>query len=222
MIDMHELVNKAISHQAVVESSRRDIRDNEIRISDEQRKLDNLIKENHTTKFSYEYLDKLVKDESGKFIKSLNDMLNYAVKVIFFDKDYAIDIRVSDNNKATIHLIYDDEDGNRVEPDIQVCGGGIRSVIGVLCEIFFIFKYKAEPIMLCDESFSMISTQYLDPLFSLLDELANKNDLKILLITHDVRIENLSTVKNHYKIENGRSIKEEVIRDASSTVAAEA
>ena len=62
MIDFKELVNKTIEHKAVVDSSKRDIRNNEILIKQEQEKLSNLIRERDLTKFSYDYLDVLVKE----------------------------------------------------------------------------------------------------------------------------------------------------------------
>lgn len=217
MIDMKDLVNSAIAHQAVLKQSDRDIRDNNIRIEEEQRKLNNLINENKLTKFSYEYLDKLVKEESGKFIKNISDMLNYAVKTIFFDCDYNIEIRTEDN-RTTIRLRYINDDGQQVDADIKDCGGGVRSIIGCLLQCFFLMKYKAEPILFLDESLSQISNAYLPVFLELLDELSKKNGLKILLITHDVRLENASTVVNHYRIEKGYAIQEEVKVDASGTV----
>jgi hypothetical protein len=220
MIDMKDLVTKCIEHKAVLDQSGRDIRDNNIRIDDEQRKLDNLIKEKDLTQFSYDYLDKLVKEESGKFIKNLSDMLNYAVKTIFFDCDYSIEIRTEDN-RTSIRLRYINDEGQQVDADVKDCGGGIRSVLGTLLAVFFIFKYKAEPIYLVDEGFSQISTQYLPPMFELLDELAIKNDLKVLLITHDTRLENLDTIKKLYKVENGY-VKEEEVKKSNASVPDEA
>lgn len=221
MIDFKELTNKAIAHKAVLDAAVMDIHNNKVLIQEEQTKLDNLIHENQVTKFSYDYLDVLVKEESGRFIKSLNDMLNYAFKVIFYDCNYSIDIRVSqESNKATIHLIYEDENGNKVEPDIQNCGGGIRSVCGTILQCAYIFHYKAAPILFLDESLSQISSQYLPTLLELLDELAQKNNLKILLITHDTRLENADTVRNKYRIENGKAIQEnkkEVTNECNST-----
>lgn len=207
MIEFTDILNKAISHKAAIDTSKRDIQDNKVLIEKEQDKLHSLTRSLEVTKFSYAYLDTLVKEESGKFIKNLTDILNYGVKTIFYDCDYSVEIRVSDNNKATIHLVYEDENGNKVSPDVQNCGGGIRSSIGILLQIYFLYLYKAEPILFLDESLSQISSLYLPRVMSLIDELAEKNDLKVLLVTHDVRIEGLDCIKHHYHVDNGR-IKE--------------
>ena len=112
-----------------------------------------------------------------------------------------MDIRVTDNNKATIHLIYEDDNGNLVEPDINSCGGGIRTIIGLMMQVFFILLYKAEPIIFIDEGLSQVSSTYLPTMFGLLKELADKNSLKILLITHDVRFTDYAD--KAYKVKDG-------------------
>lgn len=204
MLEFTDILNKAISHKASIDSAKRDVKDNKVLIQQEIAKLEELTRSNQVTKFSYAYLDALVKEESGKFIKNLTDILNYGVQTIFYDCDYSIDIRVSENNKASIHLMYEDENGNKLSPDVQFCGGGIRSVIGLLLQIYCIFLYKAEPILFIDEGLSQVSSDYVPRVFDLLNELAEKNDLKILLVTHDTRFETLDSVKNHYVVDNGR------------------
>lgn len=206
MIDMREIVNRAISHQAVIESSKRDVRDNLIRIDEENKKLETLLHEHDVTKFSHKYLDTLVKEESGKFIKSLNDMLNFAVRSIFNDRDYSIEIRVEEN-KATIRLKYTDDEGNKIDADIKDCGGGIKSVIGMLMQIHTLYKYRAEPILFLDESLSQISAEYLGNMLGLLNELATKNGLKILLITHDNRFIDHESIINRYEVKDGLAKK---------------
>ena len=84
--------------------------------------------------------------------------------------------------------MYDDDNGNRISPDIKDCGGGIRTVVGLLLQIFFLFHYNVEKILIIDEGLSQVSSEYLPNLFGLVDALAKKNHLKVLLITHDSRM----------------------------------
>lgn len=204
-MEFSELVRKTISHKATLDAYRKDVKDNSILIQKKEEELANVNEIYRVTKWSYSYLDALVKEESGKFIKRLNEVLDYGVKTIFYDCDYSIEIRISDNNRATIHLVYDDEDGNKLSPDIQSCGGGIRTVIGILLQIFFILLYKVEPIIFCDESLSQISSDYVSYTFGLIGELAKKNGLKILLITHDERF--IKYADKHYEISDGHAIE---------------
>lgn len=224
MRDFSEVLRKAISHKATLDASKRDVKDNTILIGKREEELKNINEIFRVTKWSYSYLDTLVKEESGKFIKRLNEILDYGVKTIFDDCDYSIEIRVSDNNKATIHLVYSDEEGNKLEPDIQSCGGGIRTVIGCLMNVFFIYHYRVEPVLFIDEGLSQISTTYLGNFFSLLNELAIKNKLKILLITHDDRFLQYATkryeivdhVAKEIKIEEGEENNECIATDTTA------
>lgn len=215
------IMQKVISHKATLDSNRKDIRDNKILIKEKSDKLTNLNELNRITDWSCNYLDTLIKEESGKFIQRLNELLNYGVKTIFYDCNYTVEIRVSENNKATIHLVYDDENGIKLDPDIQNCGGGIKSVIGTMLQIYFIFYYHVEPILFVDEGFSQISTQYLPNFFGLLRELAVKNGMRVVLITHDDRF--LGYADRSYEIENGKAVlkSEGVNVDDSSTVKGE-
>ena len=199
-----DIVRKTISHKATLDTYRRDVKDNKILISKREEELKSLNAMYASMKTSYEYLDVLVKEESGRFIKKLNEILDYGVKSIFDDCDYSIEIRTSDNNKITIHLVYDDDEGNKLDPDIRNVGGGVRTCVGCLMNIFFIFHYRVEPIIFIDEGLSQLSTSYLPNLFDLLNELADKNDLKIFLVTHDERF--LQYATRHYKVDDGKVI----------------
>lgn len=209
MSNIDEMLQKAISHKAKLDSNRKDVKDNNIMIADKSKELKSLNEMSRITKYSCEYLDVLIKEESGKFIKKLNAILDYGVKTIFFDCDYSIEIRVSDKDKATIHLVYDDPDtGVKLEPDIKNCGGGIRTAVGCLMEIFYILFFRTEPILFVDEGFSQLSDIYVPRMFGLLNELALKNDFRLLLITHDQRF--IQYANKRYEIKNGKAIEIEL------------
>ena len=207
---IEELLEKAIAHKAYLDSCTKDIKDMTLMSDKKQKELLNLNELYRITSYSSSYLEGLIREESGKFIKKLNDILDYGVKKIFYDCNYSVEVRVSDNNKATIHLVYDDENGNKLSPDVQQCGGGIKSVIGCISQIFFLFYYHVEPVLFMDESLSQISSQYLPHVMDLINELAKKNGLKVLLITHDVRM--LAYGAKQYEISDGKAI---LVKDSS-------
>lgn len=196
------VLNKAISHKAKLDNIQKDFDDNLSKINKFQEDLKTLNACYTTTSTAHEYLESLIKTESSRFIKKIRDILDYGVKTIFFDEEYSIDIRTEDTN-TTIHLVYTDKLGNIISPDIKHCGGGVRTVVGVLLNLFFIFHYKTEPIIFVDEGFSQVSSIYIPYLMGLLQELSDKNGLKILLITHDMRI--MSYADKVYEILDGKA-----------------
>jgi len=201
--DSSYIIRKVIEHKALIDSAKKDIHNMEYVVKTKSESLEKLNKLKKDSDFAYEYLDVLIKEESGKFIKHLNNILDYGVKSIFDDCNYSVEIRVSENSKATIHLVYDDESGNKLEPDIKNCGGGIRTVIGCLSQIAFITHYRLEPVLFIDEGLSQLSSQYIPNFMELINQMAIKNGLKILLITHDDRF--TSYAVRHYEVSKGVS-----------------
>lgn len=201
-MDCSNIFNKAISHKAKLENMEKDYVDNQFKIQRYEKDLNTLNSIYVTSEAGYDYLEALIKEESTRFIKRLNEILDYGVKTIFYDMNYSVDVRVEENC-ASIHLVYEDDDGNKLSPDIKYCGGGIRTVIGALLQLFFIFHYKTEKILIVDEGFSQVSSLYIPYFIALLKEMSDKNGLKILLITHDVRL--MSYGDKVYEIRDGKS-----------------
>lgn len=199
---LFENATKVFNH---LEFLQNEIEKNNKEISKNEQQLAKLNEYNINLQIAQNYLDLLIKQESNIFIKNINEILNYGIKTIFDDCDYSIEIQIdNDANKAVIYLVYSDENGNKISSDIQQCGGGIKTVIGVLLQIFFIVHYELEPILFVDEGFSQVSSQYLPNLFSVIQEVTKKNGLKLLLVTHDTRI--LEYADKHYEIQNGTAI----------------
>jgi hypothetical protein len=202
MVDT-SIIRRVIEHKAMIDSAKKDIANMSYAISTKSDSLKELNNLKNISEFSFNYLDVLVKEESGKFIKHLNNILDFGVKSIFDDCNYSIEIRVSDSSKATIHLVYDDENGVKLEPDIKNCGGGIRTVVGCLSQIAFITHYRLEPVLFIDEGLSQLSSQYIPNFMELINQMAEKNGLKILLITHDDRF--TSYAVRHYEVSKGNT-----------------
>lgn len=175
-------------HKGLLDGTKADIERLRRSIAEKENELILLQQHHKDMDWSYRYLDALVKAESGRFIGRLQEILDYGVKTIFDDRDYRVRIVVEDNKRASIHLVYKDEEGNEISPDIRDCGGGVRTVIGILAQVFSLFNYNVEKLLVIDEGLSQLSSNYLPNLFGLLDELAKENHLKVLLITHDDRM----------------------------------
>ena len=205
MKQINKLVAQAQQHNGLIEAIRQDVSRLLENLVANNTELERINKRHGDMVWSYQYLDTLVKTESNRFISRLEELLNYGVSVIFNDRDYRLKIVIEEDKRASIHLLFTDEDGNEISPDIRDCGGGIRTVIAVIMQIFFLFHYQVEKVLIIDEGLSQISSEYLPNLFSLLDEIARNNGLKILLITHDSRMMEYAT--NTYVVDNHEARK---------------
>lgn len=202
-MDFSNIMNKVIAHKSKIENVEKDYHDNLLKIERYKKELDIANELYKRTELGYSYLEKIINIESEKFIKKIRDLITYGLSVIFFDRDYKCDIKVEGNN-ASIRLIYTDEDGNIVNTDIRDgVGDGVRTVIGTILLIFFLYHYKVEPIYFVDEGFYAISEKYLPYFVAFLKQVCKENGLKIMLITHDQRI--MPYADKVYKISNGKS-----------------
>jgi DNA repair exonuclease SbcCD ATPase subunit len=201
-LEFSKTFNQAIAHKAKLDNMKKDYDDNLVKIGRYHTNLNALNNMFIVTCTAHDYLETLVKEESTKFVRRLRDILDYGVKTIFYDEEYSIDVRTEEDS-ATIHLVTKDDCGNVISPDIKVCGGGIRTVVGIMLQLFFIFHYKAEHVIFIDEGFTQVSSQYIPYLMGLLQELSEKNGLKLLLVSHDVRV--MGYADKVYEIVEGKA-----------------
>ena len=205
MITIDKLVARAQTHKGFVDGTRNDVIRLRTDIDKKENNLNNLIEHHKDMQWCYQYLDSLIKADSNRFISKLESLLNDAMESIFNDYDYKIKIVTDDSKRAQIRLCYN-EGEEQIESDIHLCGGGIRSVVGVVIQIFMLFHYGVEKILIADEAFSQISSEYLERVFSFLDILSTSNNLKILLVTHDSRV--LEYASKQYVVEDGHAIEQ--------------
>lgn len=202
-MDTFTLEKNAASHKAQLDNMIWDYNNNLTRISKSLVELNTMTELQETLVQAHDYLETLIKEESVAFVKKVRDILDYGIKTIFFDEEYSIEIR-NNEDKTSIHLVYTDVDGNTISPDIKDCGGGIRTVVGIMLQLYFIFYGNVEPIIFIDEGFTQVSSIYMPYLMGLIQEMSEKNGLKILLITHDTRI--VSYADKVYEIVDGKAI----------------
>ena len=102
---------------------------------------------------------------SQSHISHVKDLVTYGLQTIFFDHNYSLDIEVRDlrGNKALeFKLLEEMSDGTTVlSPFEDGIGGGIKSVVGLILQIYHIQYYNLYPILFMDEALSNISSQYI-------------------------------------------------------------
>lgn len=150
------------------------------------------------------YTKELLDLMSRNQIKHLEDLLNSAVTTIFYNKDYKIELEISEyrnSNCLTIYLIETKEDGTEIKTDIKDNGFGIKTVVGFILQIYFILFNKLSPVLVADEAFSAISEEYIPYLRSLLNSLTEKYGFIFILVSHDPRF--IDIADKIYRVTNG-------------------
>ena len=135
-------------------------------------------------------LKKMMDQLSKSQITHLSDLLNSSVQSIFFDRQYSIELNVTElrNQNQLKILLHEDTPDGHIVSDINDNGYGLKGIIGFILQCYFIIYYKQDPILFLDEAFGNLSSQYLPYLKALIQSLTNKYGFRFILITHDERL----------------------------------
>ena len=133
---------------------------------------------------------KLQELTSEKGLRALTEMVTASLQQVFDDRNYFFEAEVEDKRGVkTIKLNLAEKTGDVVLTSSvrNEIGGGVRAVIGLICQCFYIKTLGIDRTLFIDESLSQLSDDYIDNLFTLMRSLSEMGEFKFVLVTHDVR-----------------------------------
>lgn len=145
-----------------------------------------------------EYYKKAVDIVYERSIKELKDLLNSALATIFTDRDFEVDIELSDKRGKSLQLKAM-EKGRPVNLK-RGTGMGVKTVISAILHMYYL-QCKNSKILMLDEKYSAVSEEYVPAFFEFLSQLCEKLEFRIILITHDKRF--LDYADKRYIINQG-------------------
>lgn len=176
---------------------------------EEKIKLSNELKETILKESNYEkavdLMKKIIEGMSQSQINHLEELINSALETIFFDRQYFVELNVTElRNTNNLQIILNEinEEGQVIKTKLENNGYGVKSIIGFILQVYFILYYKQYPIMFLDEAFTNLSKQYLPYLKSLINDLAEKYNFIFVLVTHDTELMSLSD--RTYLVDKGK------------------
>ena len=184
------LYNKAIVKKSNIELQLQQLDDAKQNYNQSLVELQKILQDQHTYEQSIDILKKMMDNLSRSQINHLSDLLNSSVQSIFFDRQYSIELQITElrNQNQLKILLHEDTPDGHIVSDINDNGYGLKGIIGFILQCYFIIYYKQEPILFLDEAFGNLSSQYLPYLKSLIVSLTNKYGFRFVLITHDERL----------------------------------
>lgn len=154
---------------------------------------------------SQEYYKRAVDLLYSRSIGELEALLNRSLAYVFYDKPYKVrfDLDFSRGKKSVSIILLDCSDPKEpIEIDIKDgVGNGIRTVISFILSVYYILSKNAYPILLLDESYSYLSAQYVQRFFEMIKGFCERKNLRVVLISHDVRFLDFSDKK--YTVADG-------------------
>lgn len=140
-----------------------------------------------------EYWRKAIDVIYARSVGELNERLNTAIKYIYFDRDFTVELSLEDKRGKSLQIILKDEEGNEVSLK-DGTGMGIRTIISVVLHMYYLISRNSH-ILLVDEKYSYLSESYIPRFFEFLNRLCEASDFKLILITHDPRFFEHATKK---------------------------
>lgn len=154
------------------------------------KELANLVKKESQYESAVELMKKIIEGMSQSQITHLENLINSALETIFFDRQYSVELLVTElRNTNNLQIILNEinDEGQLIKTKLNDNGFGVKSIIGFILQIYFILYHHQYPVLFLDEAFSTLSDQYVPYLKVLMDELAAKYNFIFVLITHDTR-----------------------------------
>lgn len=117
-------------------------------------------------------------------VQELKDILNSALSFIYSDRDFEIDIELTDKRgKSLSFRMY--ENGKPVNLK-RGTGMGIKCVISAILHIYYL-QCKNSKILMLDETYSNIDKEHIPAFFEFVSQMCKNLHFKVIMITHDER-----------------------------------
>lgn len=203
-MDITSLENRVTNLYIQYNSIKTSLENNQASIRNLNSQIQDYISNRDLLENSKPYIDDLIDKFSETALKRLEDLLSLGLARIFQDRDYSVEIRVSEKRSAKCAELYLIDDGHAFLMRDSCVAGGILVVVGFLIQVFYVANLDLAKILFLDEALSNISTQYLPNFFSFVKELSIQIGLTVVLITHDTRF--LEYADRIYKVANGTYI----------------
>lgn len=213
----------SISVQATKSSLERELKNAEQKKQETIQKIKSIESSMNLLTDALEVLKGIVDSLSRDRIQTLTDLVTYALRTIFFDRNYQLEISVEDkrNTKTSeLYIIETFPDGSQTRAKLRdSVGGGVQAVVGFVLQVYYIKQFSLSPIIFCDESFSQMSDDYIDGLHTLINRLAVKDNFIVVLVSHDSRLLSLADIV--YEVNKGKVKKTAERKPQDETVVQE-
>lgn len=131
-----------------------------------------------------EYYKKVVDLIYERSVVELKDLLNTALAYGFKDRNFEMDIQLSDKRGKSLQFIIS-ENGKPVNLKCAM-GMGVKCVISAVLHMYYL-QCNGSNVLILDETYSNISKGYVPFFFDFIQQMCEKLDFTMIIITHDER-----------------------------------
>lgn len=169
-----------LSERVSVLNFRRD--DSEKRLLGYSKSKEKIEKDLTLNKLATSVLQQLVDLVSKKNIEKIEDLVNMALRSIFYDMD--LEFKINQTVKRNLNVYQITLCSGGVVGTISSYGGGVIAVVSMVLKVLFNLLSKRYPLLVFDESLSFLADKYIPNASKFFKELSGEFSLPILLVTH--------------------------------------
>jgi len=149
---------------------------------------DNLQYLKETEQFSQEIASRIQNEAH----KQISEIVSKCLSDVFEEEAYEFSIQFEEKRGKTEAKFVLRRNGEEIGTPMDSSGGGVLDVAAFALRVASIVLSKSTPrkMLLLDEPFRFVSQKYRDKIVSLLNEMSQKFDMQIIMVTH---IEELKT-----------------------------
>lgn len=148
----------------------------------------------------------LILDEANKFLAGmvsdrvlsvkdrLESLTNQGLEYIFGSSKVRVSIESEFKNNKTIFSLRIRKQGVDTDGVVESFGGGLLSVIAFILKIVAVVLVENRRFLILDESLSMLSDEYQEPMSKFIATLCKELDFTIVLITHQPKLSTYADV----------------------------
>ena len=134
-------------------------------------------------------LNSIGEDRQDEAQRVIEELVTRGLQAIFGDGLSFHLVTTTKANKTNVEFQVTStlEGGNTITTSVMDArGGGVASVIGFLMRVVILLLAAngRDILLLCDETFSMVSDEYLDKVAEFVRELVENTGMQIVLVTH--------------------------------------
>lgn len=140
--------------------------------------------------------------------RNIEELVTRGLQAIF-DDSLSFHILASTKGKsASVEFVVRTALANGTVVDTPVMdarGGGLAATVGFLLRVVVMLLRREENVMVLDETFAMVSDEYLPALGEFLRQLVDKTDMQLVMVTHQPIFAEYADKVYRFHIEDGKT-----------------
>jgi DNA repair exonuclease SbcCD ATPase subunit len=153
-------------------------------------------------------LNSIGEDKQQQAQEQIEGIITRGLQTIFGDTfSFHIAQTMKGKSASVEFFIRTHLDDTAIEtPVLESHGGGLAAIVGFMLRVTVMLLDKSEDkakVIILDETFGMVSDEYLDPLAEFIRDLVDKTDIQVILVTHQPEWSDYADKTVRFGIKNG-------------------